>query len=171
MPPVLRPLYPSDAPAAAALIRAAFAAQPVILDPPASALGVTADGLAAHLSRAGGAVAESDRRMSGVVLWEAGDGALKVSRLTVDPQVRRRGIARALLAAAEVAARQCGLARLCLGTRLVLTGNRRLFVGCGFIEIAQHAHPGYSEPTWVEMERRLDQAGNAALPMHHQGNS
>jgi predicted N-acetyltransferase YhbS len=170
MPPVMRMLRPSDAPAATALIRAAFAAQPVILDPPASALGVTADGLASHLSRAGGVVAESDGRMVGVVLWKADDGALQVSRLAVDPQVRRRGIARALLATAEAAAQQCGLARLCLGSRLALTGNRRLFVGCGFIEVAQHAHPGYSEPTWVEMEKRLDQAGKAGLPMHHQRN-
>jgi ribosomal protein S18 acetylase RimI-like enzyme len=170
MPPVLRPLCPTDAPAAAALIRAAFAAQPVVLDPPASALRVTADGLVAHLARAGGAVAESGGRAVGVVLWEADNGALQVSRLAVDPQVRRRGIARALLAAAEAEAQQCGLSRLRLGTRLALTGNRRLFVDCGFIEIALHAHPGYPEPTWVEMEKRLNQAGNAASPMHHQRN-
>jgi ribosomal protein S18 acetylase RimI-like enzyme len=154
MQPVLRPLCLSDAPAAAALIRAAFAVQPVVLDPPPSALGVTADGLAAHLSRAGGAVAESDGWIIGVVLWEAGDGALQVSRLAVDPQARRQGIARALLAVAEAAAQQHGFARLRVGTRLALAGNRRLFASCGFVEIARHAHPGYAEMTWVEMEKR-----------------
>jgi len=138
------------------LIRAAFAAQPVVLDPPASALGVTADGLAAHLSRAGGAVAESDGRIIGVVLWEAGDGALQLGRLAVDPEARRQGIARALIAVAEAAAQQHGLARLRVGTRLALAGNRRLFAGCGFVEVARHAHPGHPEPTWVEMEKRLD---------------
>jgi GNAT superfamily N-acetyltransferase len=156
MPPVLRPLHLSDAPAAAALVRAAFAAQPVVLDPPASALGVTADTLAAHLSRAGGAVAESEGRIIGVVLWEAGDGPLQVSRLAVAPEARLQGIARALLAAAEAAAHQQGLTRLRVGTRLALTGNRRLFESCGFVGIARHAHPGYPEPTWVEMEKRLD---------------
>jgi hypothetical protein len=38
----------------------------------------------------------------------------------------------------------------------VLTGNRRLFAACGFVEIARHAHPGYAAPTWVEMEKRLE---------------
>jgi ribosomal protein S18 acetylase RimI-like enzyme len=153
---MVRPLCRSDAPAAAALIRAAFAAQPVVLDPPASALGITAEGLLAHLSQAGGAVAESDGRIVGVVLWEAGDGVLQICRLAVDPEMRRRGIARALLAAAEDAAQQHGYARLRLGTRLALAGNRKLFGGCGFVEVARHAHPGYAEPTWVEMEKRLD---------------
>lgn len=155
MQPVVRPLCRSDAPAAAALIRAAFAAQPVVLDPPPSALGITADGLAAHLARAGGAVAESDGRIVGVVLWEAGNGAIEVSRLAVDPMARRRGIARTLLAAAEAAAQRHGYARLRLGTRLALVGNRRLFAGCGFVEVVRHAHPGYPEPTWVEMEKQL----------------
>jgi len=155
MQPVVRPLCRSDAPVAAALIRTAFAVQPVVLDPPASGLGITAEGLAAHLSLAGGAVAESSSRMVGIVLWEPDDGVLHVSRLAVDPEMRRRGIARALLAAADVAAQQHGFARLRLGTRLALAGNRKLFAGCGFVEVALHAHPGYAEPTWVEMEKRL----------------
>jgi hypothetical protein len=56
---------------------------------------------------------------------------------------------------AEAAAQQHGLARLRVGTRLALAGNRRLFASCGFVQIARHAHPGYAEPTWVEMEKRL----------------
>ncbi len=152
---VLRPLCRSDAEAAAALIRAAFAAQPVPLDPPASALGVTTDTLATHLARGGGTVAESGARIIGVVLWEAGGDELPISRLAVHPAARRQGIARALLGTAEAAARQRGLARLRLGTQLALAGNRRLFASCGFVEIGRHAHPGYAEPTWVEMEKRL----------------
>jgi ribosomal protein S18 acetylase RimI-like enzyme len=153
---VLRPLCLSDIPAAAALIRAAFAVQPIALDPPASALGVTADALTAHLVQAGGgAMAESDGRMAGVVLWEGCDGELHISRLAVHPDARRQGIARALLAEAETAARGRGLKHLRLGTRLALTGNRQLFASCGFVEVVRHAHPGYTEPTWVEMEKRL----------------
>lgn len=155
MQPVVRPLCRSDAPTAAALIRAAFAAQPVVLDPPLSALDVTAESLLAHLSRAGGAVVESDGRIVGIVLWEAGEGVIQVSRLAVDPETRRRGIARALLAATEAAAQQHGFTRLRLGTRLALVANRRLFAGYGFVEVARHAHPGYPEPTWVEMEKQL----------------
>ncbi len=152
----LRSLRQPDAPQAAALIRAAFAAQPVVLDPPASALGVSAEALAAHLARAGGIVAEQADRMVGVVLWEAAEDELRISRLAVDPAARRLGIARALLAAAEAVARREGVARLWLGTRLALSGNRRLFADCGFVESGVHAHPGYAAPTWVEMEKRLD---------------
>jgi penicillin-binding protein 2 len=38
---------------------------------------------------------------------------------------------------------------------VVLADNRRLFARCGFVETAQHAHPGYAQPTFVDMEKRL----------------
>ncbi len=130
------------------------------VDPPASARGVTAETVAVHLADGGsGAIAEANGRVVGSVLWETrgetrADG-LYVSRLAVDPEARRRGIGRALMGLAEQAGRCVGAERLSLGTRLRLTGNRRLFAACGYIEVAQHAHPGYAEPTWVEMEKRL----------------
>ena len=149
----LRPMQSRDAPAVATLIRAAFTAQPVMLNPPASALGVMTETVAAHLARAGGAVAEADGRLLGSVLWEEQDGGLYVSRVAVTPFARRQGIARMLIAAADNVARRQGLRYLSLGTRLALAGNRRLFAGCGFVEIALHAHPGYDTPTWVEMRK------------------
>ncbi len=42
-----------------------------------------------------------------------------------------------------------------LSTRLVLLDNRRLFVACGFVETTRDTHPGYAEPTFVNMEKRL----------------
>jgi len=42
-----------------------------------------------------------------------------------------------------------------LSTRLVLLDNRCLFTACGFIETTREAHPGYAEPTFVNMEKRL----------------
>ena len=44
------------------------------------------------------------------------------------------------------------LPRLYLSTRLVLLDNRRLFAACGFVETTRDAHPGYAEPTFVNME-------------------
>jgi len=41
------------------------------------------------------------------------------------------------------------------GARLELEDNRRLFASCGFEETTLHRHEGFSEPTWVTMERRL----------------
>ncbi len=138
------------------LIRAAFAAQVVRTDPLPSALRETADTVAAHLAAGGGAVACVDGRIVGSVLWEPKDGGLYLERLAIDPGWRRQGLARALVAATEAAARAGGHARIHLGTRLVLVDNRRLFASCGFVEVSREAHPGYAEPTWVNMEKRLD---------------
>lgn len=151
---IIRPMRPADSDDVAALIRTAFAAQSVATDPAPSALRVTADDVLRHLAAHGGAVAEAGR-LVGSVLWAEQDGSLYISRVAVAPAWRRRGIARALLGAAEAAAHHLRLPRLTLSTRLVLADNRRLFAACGFVETAQHAHPGSSAPTFVDMEKWL----------------
>ena len=155
----IRDLTALDADAVAALITRAFAAQPVQVDPAPSALRVTGSHVLAVLKEGGGAGAEAGGMLAGAVLWEEKDGGLYVSRLSVAPEWRGRGIAVRLLAAAEEAARGKGLPRLHLGTRLALEGNRRLFARFGFREVAFHAHPGYASPTWVEMEKRIENPG------------
>ena len=155
----VRAMAAADCHTVAVLIRTAFVAQPVPTDPAPSALRETEITVAAHLAAGGGAVACAGDQIVGSVMWEPKDGGLYLERLAVDPAWRGRGIARALVAATEAAAGLAGMSRVHLGTRLVLTGNRRLFAACGFVEIAQHAHPGYAAPTWVEMEKRLEPPG------------
>jgi tRNA threonylcarbamoyladenosine biosynthesis protein TsaE len=145
----------ADADAVAALIRRAFADQPRPTNPPSSALKETAATILVHLARGGGAVLERDGRIVGAVLWELEDGALYISRVSVDPDYRRQGIARVLVDEAEREARRRGLSRMTLGVRLELEENRQLFRSCGFEDLEFRRHEGCTEPTWVLMERRL----------------
>ena len=154
-PHTIRLATATDAAVIAGLIRRAFAAQPRPTNPPSSALTETAATITAHLGRGGGAVLERDGRVAGAVLWELEDGALYISRVSVDPDYRRQGIARALVDEAEREARRRGLSRMTLGVRLELEENRQLFRSCGFEDVEFRRHEGYSEPTWVLMERRL----------------
>jgi GNAT superfamily N-acetyltransferase len=158
MDPVVtsRDLRPADATAAVAAIRAGFASNAPLIDPPASASRETAENIVAWLDAGGGgAVIEAGRKIVAVVLWTERDGGLYIARLAVLPDWRGRGFARLLLVRAESEARARKLPRLHLGTRLALTNNRRLFAAAGFVEIREHAHKGYERPTWVEMEKRL----------------
>lgn len=152
---ILRRLEAADAAPVAALVREAFAHQSVATDPPSSALGETAANLAAILAAGGGAGVFGGAAPHAAVVWQPKPPGLYLSRLAVRPLERRRGLARALLAEAERAARADGHAVLWLSTRLVLADNRNLFTACGFMEGARHAHPGYAAPTFVEMLKPL----------------
>ena len=151
----IRAARAEDAATIAELVRLAFAAQSRPTNPPPGALKETAATIGEHLVHGGGAIFETDGGLVGAVLWAEDDGALYLSRLAVHPAHRRRGIARALIDEAEREAGRRGLARMTLGVRLVLDDNRRLFASCGFTETTLHGHEGFSEPTWVTMERRL----------------
>ena len=151
----LRPLTSGDAAAAASLIREAFAAQSHATDPPSGALSETTRSVSAKLAKGGGAGAEADGALVGVVLWAEEEGALQIGRVSTLPAWRGRGIARALLAAGEAEARRRGLKRITLRVRLALEENQRLFAGFGFTPAGRVAHPGYPEPTFLVMEKRI----------------
>jgi len=151
----LRPLVAADAGEVAALIRQAFAAQSVVTDPLPSALKESAESVAATLGKGGGAGAFAGADLVGSVLWQAQEGGLYLGRLSVRVGWRGHGIARALVAATEDAARGLGLPKVILSTRLMLADNRRLFASCGFRETTRHAHPGYAVATFVDMEKSL----------------
>ena len=153
----IRPLTTDDAAIAASLICEAFAAQSRATDPPSGALSETTASVAAKLAEGGGAGAEAGGALVGVVLWAQTEGALYIGRVSVAPGWRGRGIARALLTAGEAEARRRGLKRMTLRVRLALGENRRLFAGFGFAPVGQGAHPGYREPTFLVMEKRLDE--------------
>lgn len=153
---MLRPLEAGDAEPAAALIRTAFAAQPLATEPPSSALRETADSVATWIGAGGGACLTRGDEMVALLLWDERDSGLYCGRLAVDPAERGRGHARLLVAEAEREARRRGLRRLHVRVRLALTGNIRLFEACGFREIGRDAHAGHASPTVAMLEKRLE---------------
>ncbi len=147
----VRGLRPADAEAFGALIRIAFAEWAV--DPPPSALRVTAADIRSHLDAGGGGIT-TDPNQAGL-LWAEKEGGLYVSRVAVHPGQRRQGLAVALLKEAEAEAYRRSLPFVWLSTRLAMESNRRLFRHCGFTEGSCHAHPGFAEHTFIDLTKHV----------------
>ncbi|MGE3650275.1 MAG: GNAT family N-acetyltransferase, partial [Reyranellaceae bacterium] len=103
----------------------------------------------------GAVIAERDGVAVGCVLYRDKGEDLYFGRLSVLPDHRRSGVAEALVAAVEAEARARGAAGIVLGVRIALTGNQRLFARLGYVEISREAHPGFSEPTSINMRKAL----------------
>jgi ribosomal protein S18 acetylase RimI-like enzyme len=83
------------------------------------------------------------------------EDSLYVDALATDPEFRRRGAARALLAAAERQARERGLPAVTLDTSLNNEGARAFYAATGFDEIAYRA-PARGLPGFVALLRTID---------------
>ena len=151
----LRPLTTADADDVAELIRTAFAAQSRPTSPPSSALLETAEAIASKIAAGGGFGVFEAGALVAAALWRVDGDALHVARVSVALTRRGRGIARSLIAACETEARERGVRRMTLKTRLELPENERLFARCGFARREVEAHPGFETPTTAVMEKVL----------------
>lgn len=153
---VLRRATPSDARLILDLIQAAFAEYRGRLVPESGAYGETPEGIAQQLAGGQGAViAERGGVAVGCALYQDKGEDLYFGRLSVVPDHRRSGVAEALVAAVEAEARARGALGVLLGVRIALTGNQRLFARQGYVEISREAHPGFTEPTSINMRKAL----------------
>lgn len=92
--------------------------------------------------------------------------AFYVDALATDPAFRRRGVARALLAAAEREARALRLPRVALDTALTNEGARALYASEGFDEMA-YRPPGRGLPGFVALVKPLrlsERSAGASAP-------
>ena len=127
------------------VVRAAFAARPV-LDPPADALGETEESIAAILEPGGGLVTyDGGRPVAAVVLDPVGD-AIYLRRFGVDPAGQGRGIARSLVRAGLAEASRRGARRTVILAREELPRTAQFWREMGFVETAHHS-------PYLEMER------------------
>lgn len=152
----LRRAAPADAQLVLDLIQTAFAEYRGKLKPDSSAYGETPEGVARQLvGRQGAVIAERDGTAVGCVLYRDKGEDLYFGRLAVLPEHRRSGVAEALVAAVEAEARSRGASGVLLGVRIALAGNQRLFTRLGYVEISRDAHPGFSEPTSINMRKAM----------------
>ncbi len=71
------------------------------------------------------------------------------------PEYRQRGIARHLITHIEAWAREQGLPRLRINVRVAQPQNRAYYERLGYQFVEARAHAGYSEPTFVTLEKTL----------------
>ncbi|MCC6918173.1 MAG: GNAT family N-acetyltransferase [Alphaproteobacteria bacterium] len=157
MPILLRPAVPADAPALVAILVGTFRDT---WAPQMSAERVAAygpEGRAEGYVRAKGAafvVAEVDGIVAGFV--HAEDGF--VHALHIAATMRRRGVGRALMAAAETTARAAGQMRLRLETDTFNVASQALYAALGFEEVDRYPDVEYDPERIVTvlLEKRLE---------------
>lgn len=145
-----------DAGLAYGLIQSAFGAVTAPIDPPLGALREQAETLAAKIA-AGETllIAEIAGDPVGCLFCDVQGSALYAGRLAVRADAQGRGVARALLAAAENRAREAGVAKLQLKARVAMPQNVALFARLGFAVVGEGRHDGYDVATYKVMERPL----------------
>ena len=151
----IRPCIDSDVPDILSVITSAFAEHRGKLVPPSSAERKTIEVVREELAQAEACVAEDEGRLVGCVFFRPRGDSVYLDRLAVLPGMRGRGIASALIATVEHAARARGVGALTLTVRLALTRQRALYEKLGFEFVEFGTHEGFTEPTSMKMRKRL----------------
>jgi ribosomal protein S18 acetylase RimI-like enzyme len=153
---VIRSASPAEAAVLLDVMRRAFAEYRGVLQPESSVFAETEMLIAEKLAGGGGFLAVENARPVGCIIGEPKGDRGYLGRLAVDPSLRRRGLARRLMLTGEGFVRDQGLGSVELQVRIVLTGNIALFRSLGYRETARGCHPGYTQPTYLVMEKSLE---------------
>ncbi len=104
-------------------------------------------------------VGVSNGQMVGVLVIRAGDDALELDNVAVDPAFQGHGYGRALIAFAEERARKLGLPSVTLYTNEVMVENLRLYPRLGFVEMDRRVEDGFRR---VYFQKSLDAQGRGS---------
>ncbi len=135
-----------------ALVARAFAGMEGRIDPPSSLARMGPEDFAREAAEAE-LWALCDPGPVAVVVLKPGTGELYLGKLAVEPERQGEGLGREMLAHAAARARDLGLNRLVLQTRVELVENHAAFAAMGFSEIGRTAHPGFDRPTSITFAR------------------
>lgn len=151
----LRKAHVSDAPLLAAIMHAAFEEYRGVLDPPSSVENETPDSVERRLKKGSAALAYRDEKPVGCVFYQPQGDHLYLGRLSVLPQHRGQGIARALIEYVEHQAAAQGLPRVQLNVRVALPHMQAYYTRLGYQPVRYGTHEGYTQPTYVTMEKEI----------------
>ncbi len=138
-----------------ALILDAFAYMDSRINPPSSALRLTAQSMKADADKGALLIAERAGDLVGCVFAQVKGDALYIGKLAVRPGLHGAGIGRKLVDAARAEARRRGLRMLELQTRVELTENHATFARMGFVKTGETAHEGFDRPTSITMRAKV----------------
>lgn len=152
----LRDALPDEAPLVTHLILTAFEAFRGQLNPPSGAHNETPEKVGAKMAQGGALLAVVDGEVAGCVLYYPQDEQMYLGRLSVLPAYRQHGVGHALVAAVEHKAHLAGYNCVSLSVRVALPQNRAFFERLGYRWCSDEYHPGFTQPTFVKMEKQLD---------------
>jgi ribosomal protein S18 acetylase RimI-like enzyme len=144
-----------DTPALANVIALALEEHRGKLSPPSSSLGKSPEAVAQELQTARAVVACSDDEIVGRVFYTLREGYVYLAHLAVLPEYRALGIAKALMQSVEGKALEQGCRRVRLSVRLALERTRAFYERLGYAFYSYGTHPGFTEPTYLTLEKRL----------------
>jgi GNAT superfamily N-acetyltransferase len=140
------------------LLRASYAYMATRIDPPSSLLRMAARDLETKAREEVLIVALAGDRLVGCAFARLRDDCVYVGKVAVDASLRRRGVARRLLAEAEAIARAHARPFVEIETRIELTENQATFAALGFAKVGESAHAGFDRPTSVTMRKAVAHA-------------
>ena len=154
---VIRDCLNEDLTGVLRLIQLAFAEQKGVVNPPSSAERQTLEGLKKDLETSSILIAQdnSSSEIVGCVILKPKDESLYIGKLSVAPNCRSEGIGFKLMQRAEEIAIQKGFKSLLLSVRLVLSEQQAYYERFDFKEVSLGTHEGFSEATFMNMEKIL----------------
>ena len=88
-------------------------------------------------------VAAIDSKVVGAIVLKVTDDGFYVDNVAVRPSVRGKGVGRLLLELAETEARRHGYKSIYLATHELMTENRALYAGIGYVEYDHRVVNGF----------------------------
>jgi predicted N-acetyltransferase YhbS len=152
---ILREATDDDIPTIVAITLAAFGEYLGRLDPPSGVQKETVESVREKLASGHSVLALLGGQAIGSVFYKPEPEYVYLGRLAVLTAYRNRGAATALVGYVERRARELGRPRVRLGVRVALPHLRARYERLGYRVYEERSHEGYSEPTYVMMEKLL----------------